>query len=277
MRFGKLQEIRFGTATGSYSQVTDREHEDSQITLTDYEADLLIGHFGRAAIHTGNVGSNPALSSKNFRLYPSGQQIRLNVVFPKPGKTELRLYLAQRAGFKPHGGQVWFLFLRGQDIWVGALEAEDWIRERNLLREDDGDSIFQQQIEESSELQITKLKARDVFARDRQIALNRFELSGYRCEYDHSCRLFISRATGRNYLEAHHLVPMGAQSQFTKTLDHIENVFSLCPHHHRAIHHAERAETRNMLNVLSNKRPVLAGYNLDSDDLANLYGVEELD
>ena len=68
MKFSKVQERRFGTSNGAYSTVTDRENYDSQITLTDYEAELVISHFGHSNLHVGNVQSNPTLASKPLRL-----------------------------------------------------------------------------------------------------------------------------------------------------------------------------------------------------------------
>lgn len=41
MKFGKIQQRKFGTHDGAYSEVTEREHHDSQITLTDDEAKLV--------------------------------------------------------------------------------------------------------------------------------------------------------------------------------------------------------------------------------------------
>lgn len=276
MQFGKLQEIKFGTPSGAFSLVTDRENFDSQITLTDFESDLVIKHFSKSNIHVGNVRSNRSLSSKSFRKFPSGKIINLNVVYPKPEKTELRLYISQRAGFKPVGGEIWFLFLKSGEIWIGSMNAAEWTKENSILRVDDDDASFQQQLVEDSKIRITKLKGKDAFSRSREIALKRLEKSKYQCEFDSSCRLFTCRSTGRNYVEAHHLIPMSAQSEFGKSLDHVENIFSLCPHCHRAIHHAEKPVTRDMLRSLSDRRPVLSRYGLNISDLTNLYGVEEL-
>jgi 5-methylcytosine-specific restriction enzyme A len=88
MQFGANQKLKFNAKIGSYSIVTAREHLDSQITATEN-------------IHIGNVASGQFKALKPFRLYPDGNEINLNLVFPKPNKTELRLYLSLKAGFKP--------------------------------------------------------------------------------------------------------------------------------------------------------------------------------
>ena len=71
------------------------------------EADLVERFFGPAAIHQGNVASNPTLASKDFVLYPSMQSIRLNLVKPKLNKPELRLYL-RKGDFKPFPAGISF-------------------------------------------------------------------------------------------------------------------------------------------------------------------------
>lgn len=95
MRFGIVQKERFSATDGSYSLVTDRELYDSQITATDAETVLLRNYFLRRneEIHIGNVKSGGGKAAKVFKLYPSGEEILLNLVYPKPEKSELRLYL----------------------------------------------------------------------------------------------------------------------------------------------------------------------------------------
>jgi len=137
MKFGIIQKMKFGTSDGSYSVVTEREHFDSQITLTDYEADLVISIFGKENIQVGGVHSNKELSSKEFRLYPSGKKVFLNVVYPKPEKTELRLYISSKAGFKPNGGEIWFMFRKESEIWIGAMPESAWRRESSELKNDE--------------------------------------------------------------------------------------------------------------------------------------------
>ena len=274
MQFGKVQVKKFGASSGSYSIVTDREHYDSQITLTDHEADLVIGHFERSNLHVGNVSSNPTLSKKKFRLYPDGDTVRLNVVFPKPDKPELRLYISSHAGFKPKGGQVWFMYIKNGELWIGALDENNWRSEASEFREDEYEEFYQNSVTESDKIRIARLGERDAYARDRNIAIKRMELSGFSCEYNEKHKLFISRFSKNPYLEAHHLIPIGMQSEFKDSLDTIHNVFCLCPYCHRAVHHANEELARDILKTLALKRMVLSKYSLRSDDLFSFYGVE---
>ena len=276
MKFGLNQKKRFGSINGAYSEVTIRENYDSQITLTDYEADIVVSYFGKERIHIGNVQSNEALSSKQFFLYPKGNPINLNVVYPKPEKTELRLYISSRAGFKPDSGDIWFVFVRDDNIWIGAMSESEWRRESAELKEDETDNIYQSVVNNTNEIRIAKLKERDSYIRDRKIALQRMEMSGFACEFDPNHHLFISRFTNNPYLEAHHLVPIGLQDEFKKPLDTINNVFCLCPFCHRAVHHAEIPLARKILDSLSSKHEVLKEYNIDLSELFGFYAVEDI-
>lgn len=278
MKFGKIQVRKFGTDAGAYSEVTKTEYGDSQITLTDYEADLVVSHFGNRNIYVGNVRSSGGASKKTFRRYPDGKNIELNLVYPKPAKTELRLYLSQGAGFMPSGGHIWFIFKKGRELWIGAMEKNKWRDESSELKRDEGDFIYQEIVNDVNEVRISELKSREVYRRDREIAIRRMEMAGFTCEYDSEHKLFVSRFSQKKYLEAHHLIPIGLQKEFKKPLDNIHNVFCLCPYCHRAVHHADEKTTREILGKLARNRPTtLELYQLNVSELFNIYAVEEID
>jgi 5-methylcytosine-specific restriction protein A len=277
MQFGANQKLKFDTDSGSYSIVTDREHYDSQITATDSEADLLINFFGLKNIHVGKVALDKAKALKKFKLHPSGKEIELNLVFPKAHKTELRLYLSTRAGFKPEPDSIWFMFVKDDDLWIGSMTEHEWRDENIIIVYDETEGAYQDSISELDEVKINKLKARDIFSRDRNLALERIKMSKYKCEYSSSHDIFISRHTNLPYLEAHHLVPMALQKITKKKLDIIENIFSLCPYCHRAIHHADKNLTIDIIDSLSNKRPqLLDALSINTNDIYGFYAVEKI-
>lgn len=277
MRFGTLQQQVFSTLDGAYSLVTPREHFDSQITLTDFEAELAIRHFGRDNIHTGNVADNPTLSRKTFRLFPDGAPVNLNLVFPKPAKPELRLYLSRGGGFRPDGDQVWFIYLSGDDIWLGSMSELEWRAVMSDLRVDDGDSAFQELLQVPGDVTVRRIAERDAYARSRQIALAALDNAERRCEANPDHPRFLAKASGLPYVEAHHLIPMGAQAGFSVSLDVEKNIFSLCPYCHSAVHHAEPDHARPILTQLAEARGVLDDYGITIEDLHRLYAVEDID
>jgi hypothetical protein len=115
---------KFGASKGAWSEVTAREVYDSQITLTGDEQVLVERHF-HGDIHVGNVKSDPAAARKMFRRHPVGALIRLNLVYPKPSKAELRLYLREQS-YKPRAGEVWFIYEKGGELYLGAMARSAW-------------------------------------------------------------------------------------------------------------------------------------------------------
>ncbi|MCR5257154.1 MAG: HNH endonuclease [Desulfovibrio sp.] len=130
MKFSPVQQKVFKALKGSYSPVTEREVYDGQITATDAERDLLEAYFAARgeSIYKGNVKSGQERAVKIFRKWPNGEEVRLHLVYPKPSKTELRLYIAKKRGFLPDSGNIWFLFVDDTDknLWIGSLPEKEF-------------------------------------------------------------------------------------------------------------------------------------------------------
>lgn len=127
MRFEQTHNQFFSSHAGAYSILTAREFADSQVTLTDEEFQLANLFFG-GRIHSGSVRLDPDGALKEFLLYPYGEKIGLNLIYPKPEREELRLYLSERRGFKPRPGDIWFLFEREAELFLGSMPANEWNR-----------------------------------------------------------------------------------------------------------------------------------------------------
>lgn len=266
MEFSFLQCAALKAVKGSYSPVTDRELYDSQITATDAEAKLLVEYFRSKgeSIYVGNVNSNRDAARKRFRLFPSGDRISLNLVYPKPNKTELRLYLSSRAGFMPKKGDIWFLYLSKTDgeLWIGALPESQWRTENETAL---------------SEREERQRKART--QRNPALVKQRMELSRYSCEYNETHRLFIAKATGCRYVEIHHVIPLEFQDEFdsrNKKLDSLNNLYSLCPYCHSAVHRAEGRIARKLLSKMYDERSIGFHYGISKLELFQYYSVEEI-
>lgn len=86
----------------------------------------------------------------------------------------------------------------------------------------------------------------------------------YKCETDSSHLTFVAKKTDQNYVEAHHLIPMSVQKDFTYDLDVHGNIISLCPNCHRKYHYACLEDKEEMLNILYVKRKKsLEGFGID--------------
>lgn len=76
----------------------------------------------------------------------------------------------------------------------------------------------------------------------------------YKCEIDGTHENFISRVTGENYVEAHHLIPMEYQDDFTNSIDVEANIVSLCACCHKKLHHATYAIIKPLIEKLYDDR-----------------------
>jgi 5-methylcytosine-specific restriction protein A len=77
------------------------------------------------------------------------------------------------------------------------------------------------------------------WARDSNMAFTALDNAKFQCENDSNHETFISARTGKQFVEAHHLIPMEYQGNFSVSIDVPENIVSLCPNCHRAFHNSE--------------------------------------
>ncbi|MGN0783977.1 MAG: HNH endonuclease [Christensenellales bacterium] len=79
----------------------------------------------------------------------------------------------------------------------------------------------------------------------------------YACENDYQHETFISKKTQQKYMEAHHLIPVCFQKEIWEkyriNIDCVENLVSLCPTCHKAIHYGTKEVQRKMISELFNR------------------------
>ncbi len=99
----------------------------------------------------------------------------------------------------------------------------------------------------------------------------------YKCEIDSSHLTFISNTSGKQYMEAHHLIPHIYENckKYDRHLDLIENIISLCPNCHRAVHFGDKKTKNEILKKLFYIRKELLNKNLQInltfEELLSLY------
>ncbi|MDD3232216.1 MAG: HNH endonuclease [Clostridia bacterium] len=69
-----------------------------------------------------------------------------------------------------------------------------------------------------------------------RISKTALQLANYKCQTEPEEHITFISKLGQQYMEAHHLIPMHAQKDFSINLDRIENIVSICPTCHSAIH-----------------------------------------
>ena len=74
-----------------------------------------------------------------------------------------------------------------------------------------------------------------------------------KCENHTNHRTFATRDK-ETYMEAHHLIPMKCQVDFTNSIDIPENIICLCPTCHRMFHSGEMSLTKKIISKFFNLR-----------------------
>jgi predicted HNH restriction endonuclease len=92
------------------------------------------------------------------------------------------------------------------------------------------------------------------YKRDAKTSKTAIVTAKYQCEIDASHKDFVSKVTGENYVEAHHLIPMEYQDDFDKSIDVEANIVSLCVGCHKKLHHATFITIKPLIEKLYDDR-----------------------
>lgn len=119
-------------------------------------------------------------------------------------------------------------------------------------------------------------KGKKMYVRDAATSLRALEDAGYECEINPSHTTFLSKSTGKQFMEGHHLVPMHLQDDYLpNSLDITPNIVSICPTCHRGLHHADYLHKKELVTkLLTNKRRSemkSCGIDIKIDELLNFY------
>lgn len=106
-----------------------------------------------------------------------------------------------------------------------------------------------------------------------RIAKTALNMADYKCLINPEHKTFISKL-GKPYMEAHHLIPMASQKDFSINIDRVENIVSICPICHSAIHlgnEATRLELVKKLYDLREQSLKKVGLNITFGELYSKY------
>lgn len=154
------------------------------------------------------------------------------------------------------------------------IEKVDSIKETNI-NEDAGYGAYQ--------IEPVALSKFDVGRRYRtnpllgKIAIKK---AYYSCEKDYQHETFISRKTNKKYMEAHHLIPVCFQKEiwdkYHVNIDCVENLVSLCPTCHKAIHYGTKEVQEQMITALFEvcvPKFISIGLHINLDEIKKLYKI----
>ncbi|WP_022704151.1 hypothetical protein [Pseudorhodobacter ferrugineus] len=113
----------FKSDSGAGSRITEKDEATKrQLTVAKHERDLLLKYHPILPIGSlAEAEKRGEQTSFSFRKFPTGYAVRLNIHYPDATKDALQLHLTQ-GEFSPRVGDMWFLFERQNQIWIGSFE-----------------------------------------------------------------------------------------------------------------------------------------------------------
>lgn len=280
-----------GAEAGAYSIVTPREAtRDRSITLDKYEKSVLIQKYPMDIFkRRGGINDDGRKERHSFFCLDNinickNRALNLAIVFPKKKGKELRLYMSTADNFTCNPGDYFVIFSShsAPHPTVGFVPASEWeslwINQRQLptqtIEEIDPDDTEYQNKLRMEQAGLATEQNRMVWPRSAQTAKQALEATDYKCEFDNKHESFISPITNKQYMEAHHLVPMANQNSFLISLDNIRNVISLCPNCHKKIHLGTQFDKQKMLiKLYKNRYDFLSQLKIKLEDIYCFYGV----
>ncbi len=143
--------------------------------------------------------------------------------------------------------------------WVNQCQriTESGIEQNDESYQEEAQSLSPEDFQDRPEhipQRIGMNQAETRYRRNPQKAQNALNKADYRCEVDPNHQTFIAKASGRRFVEAHHLIPLSKQDGYLVSLDVEANIIALCPNCHKKIHLGEISERNAMQRGLIEKR-----------------------
>lgn len=154
------------------------------------------------------------------------------------------------------------------------IEKVDSIKETNI-NENAGDGAYKVE-----PIAISKFDVGRRFRTNPLLGKIAIKKAYYSCEKDYNHETFISKKTQQKYMEAHHLIPVCFQKEvwdkYHINIDCVENLVSLCPTCHKAIHYGTKEVQRNMIRELFSRcapKYKAIGLNITIEEIYKFYRV----
>ena len=171
-------------------------------------------------------------------------------------------------------------------IWVVAS-----LREMNILKEIGNRSnsyiTLDESVKDFIEDIVDKMEYEDMFfisdkqyedvknkirckPRNPNVISNVLEKNNYSCFFNEEHKTFPS-VNRPNYVEGHHIIPVSLNDSFKEELDCEENVISLCPNCHKAMHYSKNEYKEDLLLYILENNEEFKKFNLSPEDLKEIY------
>lgn len=117
-----------------------------------------------------------------------------------------------------------------------------------------------------------------VYPRDERRKINALIRCGFTCEYCPDHKSFISKRTGKPYMETHHLIPLEYWESYENSLDVEANIVCLCSDCHNRVHYGiDGSDLIRKLYDLRKEELFKAGLEIELYELLNMYTGEYIE
>ena len=167
-----------------------------------------------------------------------------------------------------------FNFLNNFILKVYDEDTENEIYQKDIYGLNNNSSSKKNLHQPQFKKDLVEKNGKEYYPRSASIAREALEESNYTCVLDNRHNTFKTKSLDRNYVEAHHLIPLKYHNDFNYSLDIHANIISLCPNCHRMIHLGKMNEVSSMLEILyKNRKEALleVGLELSLEELKSFY------
>lgn len=130
---------------------------------------------------------------------------------------------------------IYSLFLKANEEPL-ENEDEDKIYQKKVIKSFPYDTETEIFKKANNRVPMTVKVGSKKYQTNPRIGKTALKLAQYKCEINKTDHITFIAKNNKPFMEAHHLIPMHAQKDFTINLDRIENIVCLCPNCHSAIH-----------------------------------------
>lgn len=158
-------------------------------------------------------------------------------------------------------------------------DKEDDVDYQRLIEKSEGLSDDKTLDARNRELELQSSVSSNIIKRDPRIAKTAIISSGFKCEVNGS-HITFQKYNGEQYMEGHHLIPctynnaIDFKEKHNINIDCVENIVSVCPNCHRAIHYGDEKTKTAILEVLFNLKQntfEALNINLNFDEIKRYY------
>ena len=237
---GKQVEDDFDCTGKILSRILALYHPNEYIAISDKETiEFILDEFSIPSI----AGQNILLQQRQLKswvgeklaLYTNNQHMQ-NYIFLRAVKDMLG---DDFAGNKEVESKTLPVIHSLKDVVIEEYEVLESNDEKDIFDiESIPENVQYKRLPQKKEYTEEKdISGRQIPKRDPKKRLNAMVLAGFKCEIDSTHETFISRSTGKQYVESHHLIPIEFHADFENSLDVEENIVCLCSNCHNRIHY----------------------------------------